>query len=111
MGLMQAGSHAPADNSRVCASFVHLQTAALCAPRLCTCRQQHCLRLVCAPADSSIVCASGKMEVLDRLLGKLKKRGHRVVLFSQVRCLLVATGAGQGMLGGGGGGGGGGWVG
>ena len=27
--------------------------------------------------------ASGKMVVLDRLLSKLKKRGHRVVLFSQ----------------------------
>jgi len=30
------------------------------------------------------VAASGKMEVLDRLLRKLKRRGHRVVLFSQV---------------------------
>jgi hypothetical protein len=30
-----------------------------------------------------IVTASGKMVVLDRLLSKLKKRGHRVVLFSQ----------------------------
>jgi SNF2 family DNA or RNA helicase len=30
-----------------------------------------------------IVTASGKMVVLDRLLSKLKKKGHRVVLFSQ----------------------------
>lgn len=35
-------------------------------------------------ADEGIVQASGKMEVLDRLLRKLKRRGHRVVLFSQV---------------------------
>lgn len=35
-------------------------------------------------ADESIVHASGKLEVLDRMLGKLKARGHRVVLFSQV---------------------------
>ena len=41
----------------------------------------------CTPlflADEGIVQASGKMEVLDRLLRKLKRRGHRVVLFSQV---------------------------
>ena len=31
--------------------------------------------------------ASGKLEVLDRLLTKLKARGHRVVLFSQVRAV------------------------
>ena len=30
-----------------------------------------------------IVQASGKLEVLDRLLAKLKANGHRVVLFSQ----------------------------
>ncbi|KAL4421455.1 hypothetical protein ABPG75_010746 [Micractinium tetrahymenae] len=38
--------------------------------------------------DESIVQASGKMEVLDRLLKKLKKRGHRVVLFSQFNIQL-----------------------
>ena len=40
--------------------------------------------LLKACADEGVVAASGKMEVLDRLLRKLKRRGHRVVLFSQV---------------------------
>jgi SWI/SNF-related matrix-associated actin-dependent regulator of chromatin subfamily A member 5 len=31
-----------------------------------------------------VVAASGKLQVLDRLLPKLQKNGHRVVLFSQV---------------------------
>ena len=35
-----------------------------------------------------IVTASGKMVVLDRLLSKLKKKGHRVVLFSQYTSTL-----------------------
>lgn len=35
-----------------------------------------------------IVESSGKMQVLDRLLRKLKGKGHRVVLFSQVCELL-----------------------
>ncbi|EFN54637.1 hypothetical protein CHLNCDRAFT_9749, partial [Chlorella variabilis] len=35
-----------------------------------------------------IVHASGKMDVLDRLLKKLKRRGHRVVLFSQFNMQL-----------------------
>ena len=30
-----------------------------------------------------IITASGKMVMLDRLLEKLKKKGHRVVIFSQ----------------------------
>ncbi|PRW60864.1 SNF2 super family [Chlorella sorokiniana] len=38
--------------------------------------------------DEGIVRASGKMEVLDRLLRKLKRRGHRVVLFSQFNMQL-----------------------
>ena len=33
--------------------------------------------------DESIVESSGKMETLDRLLRRLKAKGHRVVLFSQ----------------------------
>ena len=32
--------------------------------------------------------ASGKLEVLDRMLGMLKERGHRVVLFSQFNTML-----------------------
>ena len=32
--------------------------------------------------------ASGKMEVLDRMLGMLAERGHRVVLFSQFNMML-----------------------
>ena len=35
-------------------------------------------------AGEDLVEASGKLHVLDRLLRKLKQRGHRVVLFSQV---------------------------
>ncbi len=34
-------------------------------------------------ATEEIVSASGKMVVLDRLLGRLHAHGHRVVLFSQ----------------------------
>ena len=30
-----------------------------------------------------IITASGKMVMLDRLLSKLKEKGHRVVIFSQ----------------------------
>lgn len=37
----------------------------------------------CDVAVEDIVKASGKMVMLDRLLGRLKHRGHRVVLFSQ----------------------------
>lgn len=35
------------------------------------------------PAQEDVVTSSGKMVVLDRLLQRLKLRGHRVVLFSQ----------------------------
>jgi SWI/SNF-related matrix-associated actin-dependent regulator of chromatin subfamily A member 5 len=35
-------------------------------------------------AGEDVVTASGKLQVLDRLLPKLQKNGHRVVLFSQV---------------------------
>ena len=34
-------------------------------------------------ANEEIVTASGKMVILDRLLDKLKEKGHRVVIFSQ----------------------------
>ncbi len=37
-----------------------------------------------ATTGEDIVDGSGKMQVLDRMLAKLKQRGHRVVLFSQV---------------------------
>ncbi len=36
--------------------------------------------------DERIVSVSGKMVVLDRLLLNLKRAGHRVLIFSQVRC-------------------------
>jgi hypothetical protein len=35
-----------------------------------------------------LINVSGKMEVLDRMLTKLKKNGHRVVIFSQFTKLL-----------------------
>lgn len=38
--------------------------------------------------DSSIIEASGKLQVLDRLLVKLQSEGHRVVLFSQFTSVL-----------------------
>ena len=38
--------------------------------------------------DESLIEASGKVHVLDRLLTKLKARGHRVVLFSQFTTTL-----------------------
>lgn len=41
---------------------------------------------MCAGED--VVEASGKMAVLDRLLLKLKGRGHRVTLFSQFKMQL-----------------------
>jgi SNF2 family DNA or RNA helicase len=43
--------------------------------------------LRCA-AGEDIVEASGKMVVLDRMLSKLKDRGHRVTLFSQYNRML-----------------------
>ena len=36
-----------------------------------------------------LVQASGKLEVLDKMLARLKETGHRVLIFSQVRRLLI----------------------
>jgi ATP-dependent helicase STH1/SNF2 len=38
--------------------------------------------------DESIVAASGKVHMLDRILPKLKKAGHRVLIFSQMTQLM-----------------------
>lgn len=38
--------------------------------------------------DEELVNASGKMMVLDRLLGELFRRGHKVLLFSQFTTML-----------------------
>ena len=38
--------------------------------------------------DDGLVKASGKLDVLDRLLTKLKAKGHRVVIFSQFTRML-----------------------
>jgi len=38
--------------------------------------------------DRSLVTASGKMQVLDRMLPRLKKEGHKVLIFSQMTKLL-----------------------
>ncbi len=38
--------------------------------------------------DEAMVRASGKLELLDRLLPKLKAAGHRVLLFSQMTQML-----------------------
>jgi SNF2 family DNA or RNA helicase len=43
-----------------------------------------------APACHSA--PAGKLSVLDRLLSKLKARGHRVVLFSQFTMMLDILG-------------------
>ena len=40
------------------------------------------------PVDESIVTASGKMLLLDRLLPELFKRGHKVLIFSQFKTQL-----------------------
>jgi SNF2 family DNA or RNA helicase len=39
--------------------------------------------------SARLVTAAGKMVVLDRLLCKLRGRGHRVVIFSQVLATLL----------------------
>lgn len=39
-------------------------------------------------ASEDIISASGKLEILDRLLAKLEAKGHRVVLFSQFTQVL-----------------------
>jgi len=36
-----------------------------------------------APVDESVITSSGKMLLLDRLLGELFRRGHKVLIFSQ----------------------------
>lgn len=54
---------------------------AACKICLTQCRVSNSLPLLAAGED--IVMASGKLEVLDRLLAKLKAKGHRVVLFCQ----------------------------
>ena len=41
-----------------------------------------------APVDESIVTASGKMLLLDRLLPSLFKKGHKVLIFSQFKTQL-----------------------
>ena len=38
--------------------------------------------------DQRLILHSGKMVLLDKLLGRLKKRGHRVLLFSQMTRML-----------------------
>lgn len=40
------------------------------------------------PVDESIVTASGKMLLLDRLLPELFERGHKVLIFSQFKTQL-----------------------
>ena len=45
--------------------------------------------------DQAIVDASGKMQVLDRLLPKLQAKGHRVVIFSQVSGAVGQWGSGS----------------
>jgi len=42
--------------------------------------------------NSSLVSASGKLELLDRILPKLKAAGHRVLLFSQMTSMLDVLG-------------------
>ena len=42
--------------------------------------------------DESIITASGKLLILDKLLHKLKQRGHRVVIFSQYTRVLDIIG-------------------
>lgn len=37
---------------------------------------------------SLLVQASGKMEVMDRMLDKLKRGGHRVLIFTQMTRML-----------------------
>jgi ATP-dependent helicase STH1/SNF2 len=43
--------------------------------------------------DDSIVRTSGKFELLDRILPKLKRMGHKVLIFSQMKKLLDVLGA------------------
>lgn len=41
-------------------------------------------------AHSKLISASGKLRFLKLLLPKLKERGHRVLLFSQVRLIIFS---------------------
>ncbi|XP_039274435.1 uncharacterized protein LOC120348389 [Styela clava] len=38
--------------------------------------------------DEDLICTSGKLRILDQLLPELKKRGHKVLLFSQMTKML-----------------------
>ena len=53
-------------------------------------KKSYCVIFPChiCVAGEDIVEASGKMVVLDRMLHKLKARGHRVTLFSQYNRML-----------------------
>jgi SNF2 family DNA or RNA helicase len=46
----------------------------------------------CVCSCGHFLAAAGKLSVLDRLLSKLKARGHRVVLFSQFTMMLDILG-------------------
>ena len=42
------------------------------------------------PFTDALIQASGKLVLIDKLLPKLKEKGHRVLIFSQmVRCLDI----------------------
>ncbi|XP_033124320.1 chromatin-remodeling ATPase INO80-like, partial [Anneissia japonica] len=40
------------------------------------------------PDKESMVCDSGKLQVLDKLLSKLKQQGHRVLIYSQMTRMI-----------------------
>jgi hypothetical protein len=44
------------------------------------------------PSADELVCQGGKMQLLERLLKRLRAGGHKVLIFSQARspCLLVS---------------------
>lgn len=46
------------------------------------------MKASCVTPGEDVVEAAGKMGVLDRLLDRLKGRGHRVTLFSQYNRML-----------------------
>jgi len=46
------------------------------------------LILACNLSDDDMVKASGKLNLLDRMLPRLKADGHRVLLFSQFTSML-----------------------
>jgi len=43
------------------------------------------------PASHELLEQAGKLQLLDRLLKKLKAKGHRVLIFSQVTAISVPT--------------------